>query len=87
VVFNATFNNILVISCRPVLMVEETGGPGENHRHAASDRQTLLHNVVSGTHRLSEIRTHNVYLFNKTVAGCHKIIIKNYYTVGSSFKI
>jgi len=30
-VFNATFNNILVISWRPVLLVEETGVPGENH--------------------------------------------------------
>jgi hypothetical protein len=26
-VFNATFNNISVISCRSVLLVEETGGP------------------------------------------------------------
>jgi hypothetical protein len=31
VVLNATFNNILVISWRSVLLVEETGGPGENH--------------------------------------------------------
>jgi hypothetical protein len=30
-VFNATFNNISVISWRSVLLVEETGGPGENH--------------------------------------------------------
>jgi len=30
-VFNATFNNISVISWRSVLFVEETGGPGENH--------------------------------------------------------
>jgi hypothetical protein len=28
-VFNATFNNISVISCRSVLLVEETGVPGE----------------------------------------------------------
>ena len=35
-VFNATFNNISVISCRSVLLVEETGGPGENHRPVAS---------------------------------------------------
>jgi len=34
-VFNATFNNILVISWRLVLLVEETGMQGENH-HAAS---------------------------------------------------
>jgi hypothetical protein len=40
--------NISVISWRSVLLVEETGVPGENHRPAASDRQTLLH-VVSST--------------------------------------
>ena len=34
--FNATFNNISVISQRSVLLVEETGVPGENHRHVAS---------------------------------------------------
>jgi len=28
---NATFNNISVISCLSVLLVEETGVPGENH--------------------------------------------------------
>jgi hypothetical protein len=35
-VFNATFNNISVISRRSVLLVEETGVTGENHRPAAS---------------------------------------------------
>jgi hypothetical protein len=35
-VFNATFNNILVISWRSVLLVEETGVPGENQQPAAS---------------------------------------------------
>jgi hypothetical protein len=30
-VFNATFNNFSVISCQSVLLVEETGVPGENH--------------------------------------------------------
>jgi hypothetical protein len=29
--FNATFNNISGISWRSVLLVEETGGPGENN--------------------------------------------------------
>jgi hypothetical protein len=29
-VFNATFNNISVIAWRSVLLVEETGVPGEN---------------------------------------------------------
>ena len=42
-VFNATFNNISVISWRSVLFVEETG---ENHRPVASHWQTLSHNVV-----------------------------------------
>jgi hypothetical protein len=37
VVFNATFYNISVISRRSVLLVEETGVPGENDRHAASN--------------------------------------------------
>jgi hypothetical protein len=35
-VFNATFNNISVISWRSVLLVEETGGPRENHRPVTS---------------------------------------------------
>jgi hypothetical protein len=30
-VFNAIFNNISVISWQSVLLVEETGVPGENH--------------------------------------------------------
>jgi hypothetical protein len=36
VVFNATFNNISVISWRSILLVEETGVPGENQRPIAS---------------------------------------------------
>jgi len=35
-VCNATFNNISVILWQSVLLVEETGGPGENHRSVAS---------------------------------------------------
>ena len=38
-VFNSTFNNISVISWRPVLLVEETDVPGDNHRLAASHWQ------------------------------------------------
>jgi hypothetical protein len=55
---DATFNNISVISWRSVLMVEETGVPGENHRPDASYWQTLSHNVVHTA--LSGIRTHNI---------------------------
>jgi len=59
-VFNATFNNISAISWWSVLLVEETGVPGENHRPAACHRQTLSHNVVSSTPCLSRIITHNI---------------------------
>jgi len=58
-VFKATFNNILVILCRWVFFVEETGVPGENQRHAARHWQTLSHNVISSTPRLSRVQTHN----------------------------
>jgi len=36
IVFNATFNNISVISWASVLLEEETGGPRKNHRPATS---------------------------------------------------
>ena len=45
-VVNTTFNNVSVLSWRSVLLVEETGGPGENHRPVASHWQTFSHNVV-----------------------------------------
>jgi hypothetical protein len=45
-VFDATFNDILVISWRSVSLVEETGVPGENHQPDASQRQSLSHNVL-----------------------------------------
>ena len=47
--FNATFNNISVISWWAVLLVEESGVPGENHRPIAIHWQTLWHNGVSST--------------------------------------
>ena len=50
-VFNALFNNITVILWWSVLFVEDTGGPGENHRPVASYWQTLSHNVASSTPR------------------------------------
>jgi hypothetical protein len=56
-VYNVTFNNISVISWRSVLLVEETGVPGENHQPVASYCQTLSHNVVHLV--LIEIRTRN----------------------------
>jgi hypothetical protein len=49
-VFNATFNNISVISWWSVLLTKETG---ENHWPAASHWQTLSHNVVAWSFRWS----------------------------------
>ena len=48
-VFNATFYNISVISGWSVLLVNETGVPGENHRTDTNHSQTLSHDVVSST--------------------------------------
>jgi len=47
-VFNATFNNISIISWWSVLL-EETTVHGQNYQHVASHWQTLSHNVVSST--------------------------------------
>jgi hypothetical protein len=63
-VFNATFNNISVISWRSFLLEEETGVAGDNHQPVASLWQTLSHNVVASTLRLSGVRTHNKVALN-----------------------
>jgi len=70
-VFNATLNNISVISWRSVLLMKETGGPGKNHRSVASHWQTLSHNAVHLA--LVEIRTHNT-------SGCIGSFKSNYNT-------
>jgi len=58
-VFNATFNNISVISWRSVLLVKETGK--QRQPLTCHKSMTILsHNAVSSTPRLSRIRTHNV---------------------------
>ena len=57
-IINQTNNNISVISWRSVLLVEETGGPGEKHQPVAGHWQILSHNVVHLA--LIEIRTHNI---------------------------
>jgi hypothetical protein len=49
-VFNATFSNISAISWQPVLVVEEAGVPGENHRPWASNWSALSLAVVSRLH-------------------------------------
>ena len=75
-VFNATFNNISVISWQSVLLVEETRVPGEMHKRVASHWQTLSHNVVHLA--LIKIRTHNIVVIGTDCIGscksnCHTI--------------
>ena len=77
-VFNATFNNIKIISWCSILLMEETGVPTENDRPVASHRQIILHNVVSGTPYLSGIRTHNVVVIATDCIGSCK---SNYHMV------
>ena len=61
-----------------VLLVEETGVPGENLRPAAKSLTNLSCNVVSSTTRLSGIQTHNFVVIGTDCIGscksnCHKI--------------
>ena len=60
-VFNATFNNISVISWLSVLLVEKTRVPGEKHRPAASHWQTWSCNVVSNT--ITTKTASDIYIF------------------------
>jgi len=46
VVFNATFDNISIISWRSVLLVEETRVPGENHRSVTDKLYHIMLNRV-----------------------------------------
>jgi hypothetical protein len=72
-VFNATFNNISVISWRSVLFVKETGIPGEYHWHVASHWQTLSNNVVLSTCYISpwtEFKLTTLVLIDTDCAGC-----------------
>ena len=47
-VFNATFNNILVILWWSVLLMEESGVPGENHHPVAGVLDTTFCDKVYG---------------------------------------
>jgi hypothetical protein len=46
-VFNATFNNISVVSWPPGLVVEEAGVPGENHRPIILSHSKLDYKPIS----------------------------------------
>jgi hypothetical protein len=76
-VFNATFNNISVISWRSVILVEETGVPGESHQPVASHWQTLSHNVVF-EYRIQLIILLWYLQWGKKRTYIHLYIISNY---------
>jgi hypothetical protein len=50
--FDAPFNKTSAISWRSILLMKETGVPGENYRIVPSHWQTLSHNFVSSIHRI-----------------------------------
>ena len=70
-VFNATFNNITVISWWSVLLVEELGVRRENHRPATSHQQILSHNFALSTPRMSGFKhTTSVVIRNDCTGSC-----------------
>ena len=61
--FNATFSNISAVSLQPVLVVEEAGVPGENHRPQATGKLYHLRLRVEYTlfcNLQSRVRTHAI---------------------------
>jgi hypothetical protein len=84
-VFNATFNNISVVSWRSIVLVEETGGPGKNHRPAASHWQTLSHKGLRylNCYKNLNIACLNVYITENLTT--NRITCAN--TIGGNFWI
>ena len=76
-VVSATFNNISVISWRSVLLVEETGVPGENHWPATSHWQTFYY-IMLYTSRWEGVEpTTSVVISTDCIGSCKS----NYHTI------
>ena len=73
-VFNATFNNISVISWQSVLLMEETGGPGKNHWSVASHWHSYDHDGPNYNSTWRIYDSHNI-------SGCIGSFKSNYHTV------
>ena len=73
-VFNATFNNISAISWRSVLLVKETGVPGENHQPVASQ---LISLQMVRMNIKTNIRTFRLtlhwYIFSTYLCTCYEL--------------
>ena len=65
-----------------VLLVEDTGEPGENHRPVASHWQTLSHNVVHSPWSRLELTT-SVVMGTDCIGSCKS----NYHTITAVYKI
>jgi hypothetical protein len=64
-VLNATFNNISVISWRSVLLVEETGVAGENHRPVASHEGSIftVKVIIISREAVTQLKQNNSAIF------------------------
>jgi len=52
--FNVTFNNIFAMSWRSVLLVKETGVPGENHQAKSRKTRTSRNQQQYEPHKKTE---------------------------------
>ena len=78
-VFNATFNNISAISWRLVLLVEEIGGPGENHLPVAELQSfrtiTISYPVLLNRVRRSPVESGGLILVYMYIKWCIPVVL------------
>ena len=84
IVFNATFNNISVISWRSVLLVEETGVPGEDYRPVAMHWQTLSQCCIENTSPCAGLKFTTLAVIGTDWTGSCK---SNYHTITTTMAL